>query len=348
MSEKERESFNKKQLIDDTILRIEKSYGKGSIMLLGANSDRIDVEAVSTGSFVVDRTIGIGGIPRGRITEIYGPEASGKTTLALQTIAEVQKLGGSAAFIDAEHALDISYAQNIGIQIDQLLVSQPDFGEQALEIVDILVRSNVIDVIVVDSVAALVPKSELDGDMGDTHVGLQARLMSQALRKLAAVVNKSRCVLIFINQIRQNISSMPFVQKETTPGGNALKFYASLRLEVRKSKSLKDNNGVHYGNEVTIKVVKNKVQRPFGVAHSYLIFGVGMSKHVEIIDISLEKSILSQQGSWFYFGETRLCQGREKLLDLIKNDLSLYTKLCDQCFDGTIVKSNSGDLSLED
>jgi recombination protein RecA len=315
----------KRKLVLDAIARIDKQYGKGSVMFLSReHQDSLDIPAISTGSLLLDRAIGIGGVPRGRVVEIYGPEASGKTTIALQIIAEAQRAGGVAAFVDAEHALDVSYAQNLGIKCEELLLSQPDYGEQALDIVEMLVRSGAIDVIVVDSVAALVPKHELEGDMGDTHVGLQARLMSQALRKLTPLVHKSNTCLIFINQIRQNINSMPFAPKETTTGGNALKFYASLRLDVRRVESIKDRDGKHTGNKINIKVAKNKVSVPFKVVSAHLVFGHGVSKYCEILEIAIDKHIVEQAGSWFSFKGEKICQGKDSFLGRMKKDKKFY------------------------
>ena len=317
----------KRKLLAETIARIDKQYGKGSIMVLGEKQKDYDIEVFSTGSLLLDQATGCDGVPKGRIVEIYGPESSGKTTIALQIIAEVQKQNGIAAFVDAEHALDLQYASNLGISVPELVLSQPDYGEQALDIVEMLVRSNSVDVIVVDSVAALVPKHELEGEMGDTHVGLQARLMSQALRKLTPLVHKSKVILIFINQIRQNINSMPFAPKETTTGGNALKFYASLRFDVRRIESLKDKDGTQYGNKVAIKIVKNKLSRPFTSVHVHLIFGYGISKYYEILTVGLDSGILEMNGSWLYKNGEKLCQGRDAFIDLLKKDLVLFENL---------------------
>lgn len=317
----------KRKLLAETIARIDKQYGKGSIMVLGEKQKDYDIEVFSTGSLLLDQATGCDGVPKGRIVEIYGPESSGKTTIALQIIAEVQKQNGIAAFVDAEHALDLQYASNLGISVPELVLSQPDYGEQALDIVEMLVRSNSVDVIVVDSVAALVPKHELEGEMGDTHVGLQARLMSQALRKLTPLVHKSKVILIFINQIRQNINSMPFAPKETTTGGNALKFYASLRFDVRRIESLKDKDGTQYGNKVAIKIVKNKLSRPFTSVHVHLIFGYGISKYYEILTVGLDSGILEMNGSWLYKNGEKLCQGRDAFIDLLKKDSLLFENL---------------------
>ncbi len=316
----------KKKALEAALAQIDKSYGKGSVMLLG-QSPAIAADAISTGSLLVDEVTGIGGLPRGRIVEIYGPEASGKTTIALQAIAQAQKNGGVCAFIDAEHALDPVYATKLGININDLIISQPDYGEQALDIAEMLIRSAAVDVIVIDSVAALVPKTELEGEMGDTHVGLQARLMSQALRKLTPVVHKSKTLLIFINQVRQTINAMPFAPKETTTGGNALKFYASMRLEVRRIESIKDKDGSIKGNRVKIKVAKNKMAPPFRQAEVDLRFGEGIAREFELIDIGLEKGIVQQSGSWFSMGEEKLAQGRESLAALIKNTPNLAERI---------------------
>lgn len=307
----------KRQVLEAVFSQIDKQYGKGSIMLLG-QAPLVAADAISTGSLLVDNAIGIGGIPRGRVIEIYGPEASGKTTLALQVIAQAQAKGGTCAFIDAEHALDPEYARALGIEIDNLIISQPDYGEQALEIAEMLIRSAAIDVVVIDSVAALVPKNELDGDMGDQHVGLQARLMSQALRKLTPVVHKSKTSLIFINQVRQNISAMAFAPKETTTGGKALKFYASLRLEVRRIESLKDKDGGDRGNRVQIKVAKNKMAPPFKVVVVDLLFGHGISREGDLLDAALLCQIVSQSGAWFSFNGEKIGQGREAVMNMFR------------------------------
>ena len=307
------------KMLDHSIAQIEKAYGKGSIMKLGEDKPVLKLESIPTGSFGLDIATGIGGLPKGRIIEIYGPESSGKTTMALHVIAEAQKKGGICAFIDAEHALDTDYAEKIGVDTKNLLISQPDFGEQAMDITETLVRSNAIDMIVIDSVAALTPKAEIEGDMGDSHMGLQARLMSQALRKLAGAISKSKCMVIFINQIRMKIGVM-FGNPETTTGGNALKFYSSIRLDVRRIGALKDKENI-IGNRTRVKVVKNKVAPPFKIAEFDMIYGEGVSRVGEIIDLAVDKDIIKKSGSWFSYGEERIGQGREKVkLALLENE----------------------------
>ncbi|PGM54721.1 recombinase RecA [Bacillus sp. AFS053548] len=303
--------------LDMALKQIEKQFGKGSIMKLGEQTDR-QISTISSGSLALDVALGVGGYPRGRIIEVYGPESSGKTTVALHAIAEVQANGGQAAFIDAEHALDPVYAQKLGVNIDELLLSQPDTGEQALEIAEALVRSGAIDIIVIDSVAALVPKAEIEGDMGDAHVGLQARLMSQALRKLSGAINKSKTIAFFINQIREKVGVM-FGNPETTPGGRALKFYSTIRLEVRRAEQLKQGNDI-VGNKTKIKVVKNKVAPPFRQAEVDIMYGEGISKEGEILDIGSDLDIVLKSGAWYSYNEERLGQGRENAKQFLKEN----------------------------
>jgi recombination protein RecA len=314
MSEKD----DKKRALELALSQIEKQYGKGAIMKLGRDERPADVPAISTGSLGLDIALGVGGLPRGRVIEIFGPESSGKTTMTLHCIAEVQKTGGVAAFIDAEHALDLTYAQKLGVQADELLVSQPDTGEQALEIAETLVRSGAIDLIVVDSVAALTPRAEIEGEMGDSHMGLQARLMSQALRKLTAAISKSQTTLIFINQIRMKIGVM-FGNPETTTGGNALKFYSSVRLDIRRIESVKEGQDV-MGNRVRVKVVKNKMAPPFRQAEFDIMFAEGISKTGELVDIGVEKKIIDKSGAWYSYKGERVGQGRDAARDFLKNN----------------------------
>lgn len=316
---------DKAKALETALLQIEKSYGKGAVMRLGENSS-LNVEAVSTGSISLDHATGIGGLPKGRIIEIYGPESSGKTTLALHVVAQAQKNGGEAAFIDAEHALDPEYAENLGVDINSLLVSQPDNGEQALEIAEALSRSGAIDVIVVDSVAALVPRAEIEGDMGSSHVGLHARLMSQALRKLAGVINKSNTLVIFINQLREKVG-VTYGNPEVTTGGRALKFYASVRIDVRRIEQLKGQGGEFVGAHTRAKIVKNKVAPPFKEAEFDIMYGEGISKVGEIVDLGVKFEIIRKSGAWFYYGEQRLGQGRENVKILFKQNPDLADEI---------------------
>lgn len=316
---------DKQKALETAIAQLEKQYGKGTVMRLGQNV-AMNVEAISTGSLALDAATGIGGLPKGRIVEIYGPESSGKTTLALHAVAEAQKAGGEAAFIDAEHALDPVYAANLGVDVDSLLVSQPDNGEQALEIAEALVRSGAIDIVVVDSVAALVPRSEIEGEMGDSHVGQHARLMSQALRKLAGAINKSNTIIIFINQLREKIGVM-YGNPETTTGGRALKFYASMRMDVRKTETIKGANGEFVGSRTRVKIVKNKVAPPFKEAEFDIIYGEGISKIGEILDIAVAMDVIHKSGAWFSYGDSRLGQGRENVKELLKNDPALCEEI---------------------
>ncbi len=325
--------------------QIEKAYGKGSIMKLGSRPTP-DFNSISTGSIGLDMALGVGGFPRGRVIEIYGPESSGKTTLALHAIAEAQKQGGNAAFIDAEHALDSVYAQKLGVNIDNLLLSQPDNGEQALEITDSLVRSGAIDIIVVDSVAALVPKAEIEGDMGDSHMGLQARLMSQALRKLTSNIARSNCVLVFINQIRMKIGVM-FGSPETTTGGNALKFYASIRLDIRRTGAIKDKDNT-IGNETRIKVIKNKVAPPFKVVDFDIMYGEGISRVGEIVDIGVANNILEKAGAWFSYNDQRIGQGRENAKKFLKENSQIADEIISKIRAITNPSRESDDVSRED
>jgi len=310
--------------LDTALAQIDKQFGKGSVMRLGSD-ERAPVEIIPTGSIALDVALGIGGLPKGRIVEIYGPESSGKTTVALHAIANCQKAGGTAVFIDAEHALDPEYAKALGVDIDALLVSQPDTGEQALEIADTLIRSGSIDIIVIDSVAALVPRAEIEGEMGDSHVGLQARLMSQALRKLTGVLNNTKTTAIFINQLREKIGVM-FGNPETTTGGNALKFYASVRLDIRRIGQIKDGENV-VGNRTKVKIVKNKLAPPFRIAEFDILYGEGISKVGEIIDLGVDKGIIKKSGSWFSYGDTKLSQGRDAAKQLLMDNPELSEEL---------------------
>lgn len=335
----------RKKALKTAIAQIEKQFGEGAIMFMGANR-KLDVEHTSTGSLMLDLALGIGGLPKGRIIEIYGTESSGKTTLCLHAVAEAQKAGGTAAFIDVEHALDPVYAKNLGVNVDELLVSQPDTGEQALEIIETLVRSGAIDIVVLDSVAAMATRAEIDGDMGDAHVGVQARLMSQAMRKLTAAISKTNCVCVFINQIREKIGVM-YGNPETTPGGRALKFYASVRIEVRKGEPLKNGSEV-IGNRVKCKVVKNKVAPPFKIAEFDMLFGEGISKLGEIIDCAVEFDIIKKSGSWFSYDDMKIGQGKDKVKDFLKENKEvcneIETKVREVFAKNTdLIPSDSGD-----
>lgn len=316
---------DKLKALDAAIAQIEKQYGKGSVMKLGDNSANMNVETVPTGSLSLDIALGLGGLPKGRIIEVYGPESSGKTTVALHCVAEVQKRGGIAGFIDAEHALDPVYARNIGVDIDNLYISQPDCGEQALEITETMVRSGAVDIVVVDSVAALVPKAEIDGDMGDSHVGLQARLMSQALRKLTAVISKSNCIVIFINQLREKVGVM-FGNPETTTGGRALKFYSSVRLDVRRTESLKQAGEI-VGNHVRVKVVKNKIAPPFREAEFDIMFGQGISREGDVLDLAVNAGIVNKSGAWYAYEGDKIGQGRENAKTYIHENPAFFDML---------------------
>ncbi|HEY9720875.1 MAG TPA: recombinase RecA [Oscillatoriaceae cyanobacterium] len=319
-----RQDANKEGALKMAISQIEKQFGKGAIMKLG-DAAKMRIEAISTGALTLDIALGVGGLPKGRVIEVYGPESGGKTTVALHAVAEVQKAGGVAAFVDAEHALDPAYARNLGVDIDNLLVSQPDTGEQALEITEALVRSGAVDLVVVDSVAALVPKAEIEGEMGDSHVGLQARLMSQALRKLTGAMGKTQCTVIFINQIREKIGVM-FGNPETTTGGRALRFYASVRLEVRRIETLK-KDGAEFGNRVKVKVVKNKVSPPFKVAEFDILFGRGINRLGCILDVAVENSIVQKSGAWFAYSEQKIGQGRENAIQFLDQNQAMALEI---------------------
>ncbi|EME68836.1 recombinase A [Paramagnetospirillum caucaseum] len=333
----DKDTMDRQKALEAAVSQIERAFGKGSIMKMGQKDQVVETEVISTGSLGLDVALGIGGLPRGRIIEIYGPESSGKTTLALHVIAEAQKKGGTCAFVDAEHALDPIYARKLGVNLDELLISQPDAGEQALEIADTLVRSGAIDVLVVDSVAALVPRAELEGEMGDNHMGLHARLMSQALRKLTGSVSKSKTIVIFINQIRMKIGVM-FGNPETTTGGNALKFYASVRLEIRRVGAIKDRDEV-VGNQTRVKVVKNKLAPPFKVVDFDIMYGEGVSKMGELIDLGVKASVVEKSGAWFSYNSTRIGQGRENAKQFLRDNQAMAAEI-----EGTI-RQNAGLIS---
>src|SRR4030081_1517860 len=330
----DKEAMDRQRALDAALGQIERAFGKGSIMKLGSRETAADIEVISTGSLGLDIALGIGGLPRGRVVEIYGPESSGKTTLALHVIAEAQKGGGTCAFIDAEHALDPGYARKLGVDVDNLLISQPDAGEQALEIADTLVRSGAIDVLVVDSVAALVPRAELEGEMGDSHMGLHARLMSQALRKITGSVSKSKCILIFLNQIRMKIGVM-FGNPETTTGGNALKFYASIRLEIRRTGQIKERDEVG-GHQTRVKVVKNKMAPPFRQVEFDIMYGEGISRTGELIDLGIKAGVVEKSGAWFSYDSQRLGQGRENAKNFLKNNPQIAERIEQE------IRENSG------
>ena len=331
----ERKNMDKDKALDTALAQIERSFGKGSIMKLGQDNPVMDIEAVSTGSIGLDVALGIGGLPKGRIVEVYGPESSGKTTLALHVIAQEQKNGGICAFVDAEHALDPSYAKKLGVNLDDLLISQPDAGEQALEITETLVRSGAVSVVVVDSVAALTPRSELEGDMGDAQVGAQARLMSQAMRKLTGSISRSNCMVIFINQIRMKIGVM-FGSPETTTGGNALKFYSSVRLDIRRIGALKDRDEI-VGNATRVKVVKNKVAPPFRTVEFDIMYGEGISKNGEIVDLGVSADIIEKSGSWFSYNDQRIGQGRENVKNFLNENSEIALEIEDKIKGNTVL-----------
>ena len=320
----EKKNLSKTNALEEALLQIEKQYGKGAIMKLGENSNQ-NVEVIPTGCMTLDLALGIGGVPRGRVIEIYGPESSGKTTVSLHIVAEAQKMGGTAAFIDAEHALDPSYAEKLGVNLNELYISQPDNGEQALNICDTLVRSGGVDVVVIDSVAALTPKAEIDGEMGDNHVGLQARMMSQALRKLTGVINKSKTTVIFINQLREKIGVM-FGNPETTAGGKALKFYASIRLDVRKTDTIKDGSNI-VGNRTKVKVVKNKLAPPFKVAEFDIVYGKGVSQSGCVVDLAVEYGIIKKTGAWFSYNDEKIGQGKENTKDFLEKNTEVFEEI---------------------
>ncbi|WP_313132166.1 recombinase RecA [Anaerocolumna sp.] len=316
---------DKAKALESALAQIEKQYGKGSVMKLGDTAAHMNIETIPTGSLSLDIALGLGGVPKGRIIEIYGPESSGKTTVALHMVAEVQKSGGIAGFIDAEHALDPAYAKNIGVDIDNLYISQPDNGEQALEITETMVRSGAVDIVIVDSVAALVPKAEIDGDMGDSHVGLQARLMSQALRKLTAVISKSNCIVVFINQLREKVGVM-FGNPETTTGGRALKFYSSIRLDVRRIESLKQGGEI-IGNRTRVKVVKNKIAPPFKEAEFDIMFGQGISREGDVLDLAANENIIIKSGAWYAYNDAKIGQGRENAKTYLKENPDIFVEV---------------------
>jgi len=340
---------NRKKALGAALGQIEKQFGKGAVMRMGDGTAIRNIEAISTGSINLDIALGIGGVPKGRVIEIYGPESSGKTTLTLHIVAESQKQGGTAAFVDAEHALDPQYAEKLGVNVDELLVSQPDTGEQALEITDMLVRSGAVDVVVVDSVAALTPKAEIDGDMGDTHVGLQARLMSQALRKLTANIKRSNCVVIFINQIRMKIGVM-FGNPETTTGGNALKFYSSVRLDIRRTGAIKKGDEV-IGNETKVKVVKNKVAPPFKQVNFEILYGEGISREGELIDLGVQYGLVEKSGAWYSYNGDRIGQGKDNVRNFLKENADIAQHLEDQirqqAFPKPEIKSDEAEVGVE-
>ena len=340
---------NRKKALSAALGQIEKQFGKGAVMRMGDSAASRNIEAISTGSLNLDIALGIGGLPKGRVIEIYGPESSGKTTLTLHVVAEAQKAGGTAAFVDAEHALDPSYAEKLGVNVDELLISQPDTGEQALEITDMLVRSGAVDVVVVDSVAALTPKAEIEGDMGDTHVGLQARLMSQALRKLTANIKRSNCIVIFINQIRMKIGVM-FGSPETTTGGNALKFYSSVRLDIRRTGAIKKGDEV-VGNETKVKVVKNKVAPPFKVVNFEILYGSGISREGEIIDLGVKEGLVDKSGAWYSYNGDRIGQGKDNVRNFLREnpDISqeIERKIREIAFPKVQIEPETGEMEVK-
>ena len=345
----EKLNAEKTKALENAMRQIEKDFGKGSIMKLGEASAKMNIEVIPTGALSLDIALGVGGIPRGRVIEIYGPESSGKTTVALHMIAETQKIGGYAAFIDAEHALDPEYARKLGVDVDNLLISQPDNGEQALEIADALVRSGAIDIIVIDSVAALVPRAEIEGEMGDSHVGLQARLMSQALRKLTGIISKSKCAtvfIIFINQLREKIGVM-FGNPETTTGGRALKFYSTVRMDVRRIETLKNGNDM-IGNRTRVKIVKNKIAPPFKQAEFDIMYGEGISHEGCIVDLGAEFDIINKSGAWYSYGEVRLGQGKEKVKDFLKENPEMAAEIEAKIREHTIAKLVSAESGVSD